>query len=172
MPPKKKKLKTSLNKVLNAAQKIQKEKYKQQVHEAQLAKVKQKQKVHPQHGRKPNYNKLDRVLLIGEGNFSFARSLAENYMQENTGQIIATCYDSEQILIEKYGDEAKCNLAKLKELGVTVLFDIDGTKLHKYKDLRKNRYTRIIFNFPHAGKIIIIINPFFVVIMVKLLWTQ
>ena len=154
MPPKKKKLKTSLNNVLNAAQKIQKEKHKQQVHEAQLAKVKQKQKVHPQHGRKPNYNKLDRVLLIGEGNFSFARSLAENYMQENTGQIIATCYDSEQVLIEKYGDEAKNNLAKLKELGVTVLFDIDGTKLHKYKDLRKNRYTRIIFNFPHAGKII------------------
>ncbi|KAI9278672.1 hypothetical protein BDA99DRAFT_554290 [Phascolomyces articulosus] len=151
MPPKKKKLKTSLNNVLAAASRIQKEKYKQQAHEAQLAKVKQKQKTHPQHGRKPNYNKLDRVLLIGEGNFSFARSLAENYMKDNPSNIVATCYDSEQVLYEKYADEAKNNLAILKELGVTVLFDIDGTKLHKYKDLRKNRYTRIIFNFPHAG---------------------
>ncbi|KAI9499219.1 hypothetical protein BDB00DRAFT_753377 [Zychaea mexicana] len=151
MPPKKKKLKTSLKNVLNLAEAHKREKYKQQSHQARIAQTKQKQKTHPKHGRKPKFTSTDRVLLIGEGNFSFAKSIAEHYMASNPGNIIATCYDSEQMLYEKYADEAKSNVATLKELGVTVLFEIDGTKLRKYKDLRKNRYTKIIFNFPHAG---------------------
>ncbi|KAI8140357.1 hypothetical protein BJV82DRAFT_623616 [Fennellomyces sp. T-0311] len=151
MPPKKKKLKTALSNVLQAAEKHKREQYKQQVQQARLKQVKQKQQVHPQHGRKPKFTDNDRVLLIGEGNFSFARSLAEHYMASNPSNIVATCYDSEQVLYDKYADEAKTNVAQLKQLGVAVLFEVDGTKLKKHKNICKNRYTKIIFNFPHAG---------------------
>ena len=150
-PPKKKKLKTSLNKLLNAAEANKRKKHIEQEHQARLAKVKQRQQIHPQHGRKPTFTKNDRVLLIGEGNFSFARALAEHYMPSNPGNIVATCFDSEQVLYEKYTDEAKTNVEKLKELGVAVLFEVDGTQLKKHKNISKNRYTKIIFNFPHAG---------------------
>ncbi|KAJ5095133.1 hypothetical protein N7532_007424 [Penicillium argentinense] len=41
----------------------------------------------------------DRILLIGEGDFSFARSLATQY---KCRKICATCYDSKETLYEKY----------------------------------------------------------------------
>ncbi|EKV05208.1 25S rRNA (uridine(2634)-N(3))-methyltransferase [Penicillium digitatum] len=41
----------------------------------------------------------DRVLLIGEGDFSFARSLAKQYKCRN---LCATCYDSKEALYNKY----------------------------------------------------------------------
>ncbi|KAJ6094636.1 hypothetical protein N7467_002149 [Penicillium canescens] len=41
----------------------------------------------------------DRVLLIGEGDFSFARSLATQYKCRN---LCATCYDSKETLEGKY----------------------------------------------------------------------
>ncbi|KAJ5216509.1 uncharacterized protein N7498_002916 [Penicillium cinerascens] len=41
----------------------------------------------------------DRILLIGEGDFSFARSLAKQY---KCRKLLATCYDSQETLFEKY----------------------------------------------------------------------
>ncbi|KAJ5144159.1 uncharacterized protein N7515_002946 [Penicillium bovifimosum] len=41
----------------------------------------------------------DRVLLVGEGDFSFARSLAKQYKCRN---LCATCYDSKEALYAKY----------------------------------------------------------------------
>ncbi|KOS43466.1 hypothetical protein ACN38_g5597 [Penicillium nordicum] len=41
----------------------------------------------------------DRILLIGEGDFSFARSLAKQYKCRN---LCATCYDSKEALYNKY----------------------------------------------------------------------
>jgi len=38
----------------------------------------------------------------------------------------------------------------VREFGGIVLFEVDGTDLPK--DVKKNRYTKIVFNFPHAGK--------------------
>lgn len=146
-PPKKKKLVQSLNKTLRKAEKRNIEKVKQERREQQLAKT-NKQKIYE---RKPTFDDNDRILLIGEGNFSFARAIADHYMQRNPALITATCLDSESVLYEKYGDEAKDNIEALQDLGVTVLFDVDGTQLNKHKLIRKNRYTKIIFNFPHAG---------------------
>lgn len=146
-PPKKKKLVQSLNKTLRKAEKRNLEKAKQERREQQLAKT-NKQKIYE---RKPTFDDNDRILLIGEGNFSFARAIADHYMQRNPALITATCLDSESVLYEKYGDEAKDNIEALQDLGVTVLFEVDGTQLNKHKLIRKNRYTKIIFNFPHAG---------------------
>ncbi|OQE31767.1 hypothetical protein PENSTE_c001G04704 [Penicillium steckii] len=41
----------------------------------------------------------DRILLIGEGDFSFARSLAKQY---KCRKLCATCYDSKETLLSKY----------------------------------------------------------------------
>lgn len=41
----------------------------------------------------------DRILLIGEGDFTFARSLAKQYKCRN---LCATCYDSKEALYNKY----------------------------------------------------------------------
>ncbi|KAJ5927986.1 hypothetical protein N7466_006942 [Penicillium verhagenii] len=41
----------------------------------------------------------DRVLLVGEGDFSFARSLATQY---KCHKLYATCYDSQETLLGKY----------------------------------------------------------------------
>lgn len=97
---------------------------------------------------RPQLSSKDKILLVGEGNFSFARSLAENYLEEGSDNMIATCYDTEQVLYQKYED-AKDNVEFIREYGATVLFEVDATDLSK--EVKKNRYTKIIFNFPHAG---------------------
>ncbi|KAI8082899.1 uncharacterized protein BX664DRAFT_339370 [Halteromyces radiatus] len=98
------------------------------------------------------FHDYDRVLLIGEGNFSFAASLVNQYYLSGAERLTATCFDSEQVLYEKYGDEAKENVELARTMGATVLFDVDGTKLDKNKLINKDKYSKIIFNFPHAGK--------------------
>lgn len=45
--------------------------------------------------------KLDRILLIGEGDFSFAKSLWKNY---EIGHLVATSFDSLDSLQQKYTD--------------------------------------------------------------------
>ncbi|RAL08374.1 25S rRNA (uracil2634-N3)-methyltransferase [Aspergillus homomorphus CBS 101889] len=45
------------------------------------------------------FGKKDRILLVGEGDFSFARSLVRQYRCKN---VLATCYDSKETLRSKY----------------------------------------------------------------------
>uniref|UniRef100_A0A093V126 25S rRNA (uridine-N(3))-methyltransferase BMT5-like domain-containing protein n=2 Tax=Talaromyces marneffei TaxID=37727 RepID=A0A093V126_TALMA len=53
------------------------------------------------------YHKKDRILLIGEGDFSFARSLYEHHRCKD---VFATCYDSEEVLLSKYHGHAEENI--------------------------------------------------------------
>ncbi|SAL94991.1 hypothetical protein [Absidia glauca] len=98
------------------------------------------------------FHDYDRVLLIGEGNFSYAAALVNQYYLSGAERLTATCFDSEQVLYDKYGDEAKDNVDLVRTMGGTVLFEVDGTKLDKLKTVNKHTYSKIIFNFPHAGK--------------------
>ncbi|KAI9308159.1 hypothetical protein BJ944DRAFT_196448 [Cunninghamella echinulata] len=168
MPPKKK-LKSALNKVLYETEIRKIEQQKQQKREE--LKSKQKQNVIlKSHGikkksgnkndpllKRPKHLKItvdeyDRVLLIGEGNFSFARSLVNQYYLLGAEKLVATCFDSQEVLYEKYGEEVKENIETIEAMGGTVLYDIDATKLEKYKAITQHHYTKIIFNFPHVGK--------------------
>ncbi|PYI10080.1 hypothetical protein BO78DRAFT_435618 [Aspergillus sclerotiicarbonarius CBS 121057] len=45
------------------------------------------------------FGRKDRILLVGEGDFSFARSLV---LQHRCKNVIATCYDSKETLYGKY----------------------------------------------------------------------
>lgn len=151
---KRKKLANALGRMLSKTEKKQVQERKANAYTENIEKAKKNQ-VKPKNFSdtirvRPQYNSKDVILLIGEGNFSFARSLCENYLEEGAENLTATCYDTENVLYEKYGDEAKDNVALVQEYGGTVLFEVDATNMPK--DLKKNRYTKIVFNFPHAGK--------------------
>jgi 25S rRNA (uracil2634-N3)-methyltransferase len=103
----------------------------------------------------------DRILLVGEGDFSFARSLA---VEHGCANVTATSYDTEEEVREKYPTFPEMKKA-LSELSppVPILHDIDATKISTYKSLRKNveeeageeeeweSWDTITFMFPHTG---------------------
>ncbi|KDQ63097.1 hypothetical protein JAAARDRAFT_119297 [Jaapia argillacea MUCL 33604] len=117
-----------------------------------LSKSKTKSSPHP-----PTipFKPTDRILLIGEGNFSFALSLAlsppPTLSHLPPSNLTATAYDSEQDCYTKYPD-AHANVRRLKEKGVSILFSIDAGKLDKVPALKGKMWDRIVWNFPHAGK--------------------
>mmetsp|Transcript_13508 Transcript_13508/g.29646 ORF Transcript_13508/g.29646 Transcript_13508/m.29646 type:complete len:345 (-) Transcript_13508:20-1054(-) len=97
------------------------------------------------------YNEGDRILLVGEGNFSFALSLCRILGPEGcAGGIFATAFDSEQAVKRKYADAAQ-NRKEIEEKfsGVT-LVGVDATRLHQISEFRDS-FTKIVFNFPHLG---------------------
>ena len=98
------------------------------------------------------FEEEDEILLVGEGNFSFAASLAEEL--KSAEKIISTCFDSEQTLHEKYHD-AKEFVQSLVELDGNVVYEVDCCQLSKTKLLKKMKFDKIVFNFPH-GKILLI----------------
>lgn len=108
------------------------------------------------------FQTTDTILLVGEGNFSFARALvnldlsqspfssqaATRVIPEN---ITATSYDSEDDCYAKYPD-AKDIVSELKGKGVEVMFNVDATKISSKGIGKRKVYDRVVFNFPHAGK--------------------
>ena len=101
------------------------------------------------------FTSTNRILLVGEGNFSFTAALALNpppilqYLP--AGNITATAYDSEEECYSKYPD-AQNIVQQLREKGVEVVFGVDATKLEKCAPLKGRKYDKIMWNFPHAGK--------------------
>ncbi|KAG0166734.1 hypothetical protein DFQ28_006282 [Apophysomyces sp. BC1034] len=154
-PAKKRKLKSALNNALASGNAFNAKKHKLAAQEQQQKNSKKKrsggQKQQQQHRQqKQALYSTDTILLIGEGNFSFAKSLVEHHLTEGAEQLTATCYDSEEVLYEKY-EEARDNIEIIRSLGGTVLFGIDGTQLSKQKLFKNQKFSRVIFNFPHAG---------------------
>jgi 25S rRNA (uracil2634-N3)-methyltransferase len=107
----------------------------------------------------------DSILLLGEGDFSFARALVcdpPNLPSTSYGapgstlsflppaNVTATAYDSEEECYAKYPGAAAI-VAALQEKGTRVLFGIDATKLDKCAPLKGRRFARVVWNFPHAG---------------------
>jgi 25S rRNA (uracil2634-N3)-methyltransferase len=95
------------------------------------------------------------ILLIGEGNFSFARALVHDPPAEleslPAANVTATAFDSEAECYAKYPDAEEI-VQSLRSKGVKVLFGVDATKLEKCSALKGRRWDRIVFNFPHAGE--------------------
>ena len=92
-----------------------------------------------------------RILLIGEANFAFARSLAEHHLDDlDRARLVATTLDSVEITTRKYPDAAE-NAARVVELGGTVIHGVDATSLESCKALRGMTWDSIVFNYPHLG---------------------
>ncbi|KAG0295685.1 hypothetical protein BGZ98_001269, partial [Dissophora globulifera] len=97
----------------------------------------------------PPYYDYDSILLVGEANFSFAKSVALEILHRGD-TITATTLDSFSNMMEKYPDSQQ-NVKDLEDAGATVLFEVDATKLNKIKSFKSKRFSKIVFNFPHAG---------------------
>ncbi|KAL6048672.1 Ferredoxin-fold anticodon binding domain containing 1 [Balamuthia mandrillaris] len=99
------------------------------------------------------YRSTQSILLVGEGNLSFAVALASAIGGKN---ITATTFDTLRQFREKY---ASCmpNLQLLPKMGATVYHGVDATKLGEQTWLieeggpPKQLFHRIVFNFPHTG---------------------
>lgn len=89
------------------------------------------------------------VVLIGEGDFSFAASIVDHYPN-----LIATSLDSAEEVRSKYTSASE-NIERLTDSEALVLHKVDATHLRKYNALRKatNDHGNIVFvfNFPHLG---------------------
>ncbi|XP_014252460.1 uncharacterized protein LOC106668326 isoform X2 [Cimex lectularius] len=94
--------------------------------------------------------KGDKVLLLGEGNFSFTcelvRILKESCGFQDFSGFFSTCLEDE----ESSAITAE-NKALLEKEGVRVLYGVDATKLSQNKHLQNGNFRKVIFNFPHVG---------------------
>jgi 25S rRNA (uracil2634-N3)-methyltransferase len=105
---------------------------------------------------------LDKILLIGEGDFSFAASLVEDH---GCSQVLATTNDSEETCLTKYPNTAAQHHSLLRTAyddsfedfqkalpDGPILYNIDATNLQKSKEVKRAApFDWIIFNFPHVG---------------------
>ncbi|OTB20147.1 hypothetical protein K445DRAFT_50400, partial [Daldinia sp. EC12] len=98
----------------------------------------------------------DKILLVGDGDLSFAASLVEHhYCADVTATVLEKTLEE---LVEKY-PHAPENIAKIEAEDSRVLYGVDATKMAPFVDRRgkgKEKEAvgvmdRIIFNFPHVG---------------------
>ncbi|NXY24207.1 FDXA1 protein, partial [Atrichornis clamosus] len=87
-----------------------------------------------------------RVLLLGEGNFSFSASLCG----ARGTHVVATSYESEEEASGRGG--AARSIRRLRESGAEVVFSVDCTKLKDYFLPGQREFDCIYFNFPHCGR--------------------
>lgn len=84
------------------------------------------------------------VLLVDEGNLSFAKSLL-TLSETQITHMTATTYEKPRTLS---GDAIR-NAYKLRQCGAHVLHDIDATKLEQ--SFAQKEFDTIIFQFPNVG---------------------
>ncbi len=85
-----------------------------------------------------NPSEGNRILLVGEANFSFSLSLAKTLAIQN--RMIATSYDSEDT---KYKDRDK-NIKEHNKLGTIIEYNIDATST----SYEPSYFEIVVFNFP------------------------
>lgn len=136
----------------------QQSRLKQKAQIAQAAKTNEKAKAaKKQTGKKSAtipFAPTDKILLVGEGNFSFAYALAVNppsqLLHLPPQNITATAYDTEEECLAKYAD-AQEKIDALRSKGINLLFGVDATKLEKVSQLKGKRWDKVVWNFPHTG---------------------
>lgn len=93
-----------------------------------------------------------RVLTVGDGDFSFSLSIARgNASSKSTLEMVASSHESNDSVLQTYSSPEI--LQELKNLGVTVLHNVDATNLslepalmdHKTSD---KQFDYILWNFP------------------------
>ncbi|KAK7365000.1 hypothetical protein VNO80_13750 [Phaseolus coccineus] len=95
-----------------------------------------------------HYSSFQKILLVGEGDFSFSLCLARAF--GTATNMVATSLDSRGSLMVNYA-RALENLNALEVLGCTVVNEVDAHKMAEHPLLKHQKFDRIIYNFPHAG---------------------
>ncbi|KAM5586821.1 uncharacterized protein ABKV19_005644 [Rosa sericea] len=97
-----------------------------------------------------HYSSNQKILLVGEGNFSFASCLAKVF--GSAKNMVATSLESRESVLAQYSDAAPRNLRKLGNMGCVILHEVDVHTMGKHPRLIDQQlFDRIVFNFPHAG---------------------
>ncbi|KAK4491805.1 hypothetical protein RD792_002581 [Penstemon davidsonii] len=95
-----------------------------------------------------HYSSNHNILLVGEGDFSFAACLARAFGRATN--MVATSLDSQAELDRKH-PTAAANLVTLKDMGCTIIHEVDVSNMSEHSRLKHKLFDRIVFNFPHAG---------------------
>jgi hypothetical protein len=103
---------------------------------------------------------MSAILVLGDGNFSFSRSLCqsiEEFRGRSDFQVVLTSYDSEQQLLLKY-PECRTTLKYLKSKqnvrlchSVNAALPLQHLLAESFVNGSINSYDYVIFNFPHLG---------------------
>ncbi|RXH67851.1 hypothetical protein DVH24_027998 [Malus domestica] len=95
-----------------------------------------------------HYSSSHKILLVGEGDFSFSACLARAF--RSAANMVATTLESEDtILTEHFSSEA--HLEELERRGCLVLYEVNVYVMDRHPTLKSMKFDVIIFNFPHAG---------------------
>ena len=109
------------------------------------------------------FKPTNHILLVGEGNFSFARALIddppEGLAPLSPQNITATGYDTEEECYVKH-PASRLAVSFLRDCGVEIIFGVDATRLEKHASLKGKRWDRIVWNFPHAGASVMFSNKY------------
>ncbi|XP_059663761.1 uncharacterized protein At4g26485-like [Cornus florida] len=95
-----------------------------------------------------HYSSSHRILLVGEGDFSFSLCLARAFASAHN--MVATSLDTHQDLATKYSNGTE-NVRLLEEMGCIVLSGVDAKQMSQHHFLKTQRFDRIVYNFPHVG---------------------
>ncbi|KAG7538112.1 hypothetical protein ISN44_As13g019300 [Arabidopsis suecica] len=95
-----------------------------------------------------HYNNKQKILLIGEGDFSFSLSLARAF--GSATNLTATSLDTQGELERKFKN-GKANVEELERLGCSVVYGVNVHSMTTKPSVGSALYDRVIFNFPHAG---------------------
>ena len=125
-----------------------------------------KQQQQPKTNARVPYTEEQRILIVGEGNFSFTRALCD--LLGGGKNLVASTLDDEATMKAKYGDARKDaeepgaveETSEVLEIvrsvkadyGVEVIYGMDVTKMAAKFDRFLDHFDRIVFNFPHAGE--------------------
>ena len=97
------------------------------------------------------YSANQRILLLGEGDFSFAAALC--LLWGEAPHLVATSLDDSSTAQAKYTSLAE-NIETVRSAGGAVHFGVDATRPCP-KSVRRaagaDGFDRVVFNFPHAG---------------------
>lgn len=115
----------------------------------------EQRKAQPRLAAPEPFEKDDTVLLVGEGNFSFARALLSAPRSHAPHLVLATSYDTEAECYAKYPD-ARENVAEIRRIaGVyadrVVAFGVDAGALDRCALVTQGSWSKVWFGFPHVG---------------------
>ncbi|XP_047342658.1 uncharacterized protein LOC124946136 [Impatiens glandulifera] len=96
-----------------------------------------------------HYNNKQKILMVGEGDFSFSASLAVAF-GSSASNITATSFNNSAYLRCNY-KKSTGNIEELTNRGATVRHGVDATKMSKYLYWKDIKFDRIIYNFPYSS---------------------
>jgi 25S rRNA (uracil2634-N3)-methyltransferase len=97
----------------------------------------------------------DHILLIGEGDLSFARALVQNF---GCLHITATVLEKDRKELEDKYPQVGAIIEDIENGDGKIVFGVDARRMRKWEvkvdgesEVRVGRMDKIVFNFPHVG---------------------